>query len=160
MATRDGVKLIEYNARFGDPEALNLLTLLETDFVTICRAIVEGTLSNIPVTFKAQASVCKYVVPEGYPQATRQGDPVQLLAHLPGNTTAYLGAVIEKDGQAVVSGTRAIGFVSTAGTISEAETACERAAAQVPGRFFHRRDIGTDSAIARRVEHMRQLRFA
>ena len=160
MATRDGVKLIEYNARFGDPEALNLLTLLETDFVAICRSIVDGTLGNVPVTFESQSSVCKYVVPEGYPESTRQGDAVQLPTQLSAGTTLYLGAVIEKDGQAVVSGTRAFGFVSIADTIAKAEAACEQAAAQVQGRFFHRKDIGTDAAIARRVEHMRQLRSA
>ncbi len=64
MATADGVRLIEYNARFGDPECLNLLSLLETDFVAICRAIVDQTLDALPVTFAAEASVCKYVVPE------------------------------------------------------------------------------------------------
>jgi phosphoribosylamine-glycine ligase len=73
MATRDGVKLIEYNARFGDPECLNLLTLLETDFVTVCRAIVEQKLSDVRVEFAWQASVCKYVVPDGYPDASARG---------------------------------------------------------------------------------------
>ena len=51
MATADGVRLIEYNARFGDPEALNLLTLLESDFVTICRSVAHGTLENVPAQF-------------------------------------------------------------------------------------------------------------
>ena len=83
MATASGVKLIEYNARFGDPECLNLLTLLETDFVQICRAIVDRTLADFAVTFAPQASVCKYVVPEGYPERPRIGDAVTLPAELP-----------------------------------------------------------------------------
>ena len=64
MATRDGVKLIEYNARFGDPEAMNLLSLLDTDFASVCSDIVNGNLGS--VNFRKEASVCKYIVPEGY----------------------------------------------------------------------------------------------
>ena len=83
MATTDGVKLIEYNARFGDPESLNLLTLLETDFVSICRAIVDRTLAETRLSSPRQASVCKYVVPEGYPDHPRKGDVVSLPLSLP-----------------------------------------------------------------------------
>ena len=57
MATRDGVKLIEYNARFGDPEAMNLLSLLDTDFASVCSDIVNGNLGT--VNFRKEASVCK-----------------------------------------------------------------------------------------------------
>ncbi|MDD5168790.1 MAG: phosphoribosylamine--glycine ligase, partial [Syntrophales bacterium] len=66
MITRTGVKLLEYNARFGDPEAMNILPLLATDFVDVCRAIIEGTLEKLPVIFDKKATVCKYVVPRGY----------------------------------------------------------------------------------------------
>lgn len=160
MATATGVKLIEYNARFGDPECLNLLTLLETDFVQICRAIVDQTLADLTVTFSPQASVCKYVVPEGYPESPRTGDAVTLPQHLPSGVTLYLGSVDMKDGQLVAAGSRTLGIVATAPTISEAETLCEQLAAQVPGRFFHRADIGTPAAISRRVDHMNKLRSA
>jgi len=74
--------------------------------------------------------------------------------------TTYFGGVIEQDGGLIVSGTRAVGFVGQAATIAEAEALCERFAAQVPGRFFHRTDIGTEAAIAGRVAHMRALRQA
>jgi len=160
MATANGVKLIEYNARFGDPECLNLLTLLETDFVQICRAIVDQTLTDLAVTFAPQASVCKYVVPEGYPESPRIGDAVTLPRELPPGITLYLGSVDMKDGQLVAAGSRTLGMVATAPTISAAETLCEQVAAQVPGRFFHRSDIGTPGAIASRVEHMNKLRSA
>jgi len=160
MATASGVKLIEYNARFGDPECLNLLTLLETDFVQICRAIVDQTLADFTVTFAPQASVCKYVVPEGYPENPRIGDAVELPRELPQGVTLYLGSVDMKDSALVAAGSRTLGIVATAPTISEAESLCEQVAAQVPGRFFHRGDIGTPAAIARRVEHMNSLRTA
>ena len=160
MATATGVKLIEYNARFGDPECLNLLTLLETDFVQICRAIVDQTLADLTVTFAPSASVCKYVVPEGYPENPRMGDAVALPQQLASGVTLYLGSVDMKDGQLVAAGSRTLGIVATAPTISEAERLCEQVAAQVPGPFFHRADIGTPTAISRRVERMNKLRSA
>ncbi|MGA8938819.1 MAG: phosphoribosylglycinamide synthetase C domain-containing protein, partial [Acidobacteriaceae bacterium] len=160
MATADGVKLIEYNARFGDPESLNLLTLLETDFVSICRAIVDRTLAGTEVVFLRQASVCKYVVPEGYPDHPRKGDVVSLPLSLPPNATLFQSAVDVKGGLLVATGSRTVAVVGTAATISEAESLCEQVVQQIPGPFFHRADIGTARAIARRVEHMKAVRSA
>ena len=59
MATKDGVRLIEYNARFGDPEAMNALSLLETDLIELCSAMADGTLNNIDIRFANKATVCK-----------------------------------------------------------------------------------------------------
>ena len=160
MATRDGVKLIEYNARFGDPESLNLLPLLETDFAEICRAIVNSTLADCVVSFSPKASVCKYIVPEGYPDNPRKGDAVLLPAELPQEVTMYLSAVDVKDGQLIATGSRTLAVVGTAATIAGAEAACEQVARQIPGPFFHRADIGTAPSIARRVEHMKAVRSA
>jgi len=160
MATRDGVKLIEYNARFGDPESLNLLTLLQTDLVEIFRAIVGGTLVEVNVRFSAQASVCKYVVPEGYPDAPRKGDEIQLPEDLPANATIFLSAVDVQQGKLIATGSRTVAVVGVGGTLSDAETACEHVVRQIPGPFFHRTDIGTDSVIAGRVDHMKRLRCA
>jgi phosphoribosylamine--glycine ligase len=158
MATRDGVKLIEYNARFGDPECLNLLTLLETDFLAVCRAMVEGTLAGLPVTFAARASVCKYVVPEGYPDAPRKGDVVVLPGTLPEDVAVFLSAVDVRDGALVATGSRTVAVVAMGESIAAAEVVCERVVRKIPGRFFHREDIGTEAALARRVEHMRAVR--
>jgi len=158
MATREGVKLIEYNARFGDPECLNLLTLMETDFAAVCRAIVEQKLGDVSVEFASKASVCKYVVPDGYPDAPRVGDAVALPKELPPGVTMYLGAVDVKDGELVATGSRTVGVVGVAETIAAAEQMCESVAQQIPGRFFHRADIGTAELIAKRVEHMKAVR--
>ena len=160
MATRDGVKLIEYNARFGDPESLNLLTLLQTDLVEICRAIVSRTLAEVDVRFSAEASVCKYVVPEGYPDTPRKGDEVQLPEELPANATIFLSAVDVQQGKLVATGSRAVAVVGIGETLSDAEAVCEQVVRQIPGPFFHRTDIGTDSVIAGRVDHRKRLRFA
>jgi phosphoribosylamine--glycine ligase len=158
MATRAGVRLIEYNARFGDPESLNVLSLLETDFVSICRAIVDRTLHAVDVRFAERASVCKYVVPEGYPDAPRKGDAVVLPASIPDDAAIFLSAVDVQDGRLVATGSRTLAVVGLAETLHAAERVCEAVVEQVPGRYFHRKDIGTDDAIARRVEHMQAVR--
>jgi phosphoribosylamine--glycine ligase len=160
MATADGVKLIEYNARFGDPECLNVLTLLETDFVAVCRAIVDGTLDQLSVEFAGQASVCKYVVPEGYPDCPRRGDEVQLPPAPPVGVTIFLSAVDVEQGKLIATGSRTVAVVGTGPSIAEAEALCEQVASQIPGPFFHRADIGTAKSIAKRVEHMAELRCA
>ena len=160
MATRHGVKLIEYNARFGDPESLNLLTLLQTDLVEICRAIVSGTLAEVDVRFSAQASVCKYVVPEGYPETPRKGDEVRLPEELPANATIFLSAVDVQHGKLIATGSRTVAVVGVGETLGDAEAVCEQVVRQIPGPFFHRTDIGTDLLIARRVDHMKRLRIA
>ncbi len=158
MATASGVKLIEYNARFGDPEALNLLTLLETDLVAICRGMVDGTLHTVDVRFAPQASVCKYVVPEGYPNAPRCGERVALPAQLPPEVSLYLSAVDQREGLLIATGSRTLAAVATGATLADAEQRCEQVVAEWSGHWFHRGDIGTAAAIARKVEHMRQLR--
>jgi phosphoribosylamine--glycine ligase len=162
MATRNGVRLIEYNARFGDPECLNLLSLLETDFVAICRAIVSCTLHTLDVDFTRAATVCKYLVPEGYPDHPRKGDPVPVpeSANLPSTTTVYLGSVDVKDQTLVSAGSRTLAVVSRGPSLAEAEPLCESALRNVHGPFFYRSDIGTAALISRRVDHMNSLRSA
>jgi phosphoribosylamine--glycine ligase len=163
IATRNGVRLIEYNARFGDPECLNLLSLLETDLVAICRAIVSGTLYNLDVTFTPAATVCKYLVPEGYPDHPRKGDPVPVPATLPPATTLYLGSVdidaVNND-TLISAGSRTLAIVARGRNLTEAESSCEAVIASIPGPFFHRSDIGTAALISRRVDHMNELRSA
>ena len=161
MATRNGVRLIEYNARFGDPECLNLLSLLETDFAAICRAIVSGTLHNLDVNFTHAATVCKYLVPQGYPDHPRKGDPVSVPANLPFAATVYLGSVdtdAMKNNAVVSAGSRTLAVVARGASISQAESLCESVVASIPGPFFHRSDIGTSALISRRVDHMHSLR--
>ena len=158
MATRHGVRLVEYNARFGDPEALNLLLLLRTDLVDIFRAITDGTLAEMRVSFLAEATVCKYIVPDGYPDHPRRGDPVHLPGYMVPGVSLFLSAVDTRAGELIATGSRTLAVVARGETIAEAEGLCERFASIIPGPFFHRRDIGTPEALAHRVQHMRALR--
>ncbi len=76
MLCKEGPKLVEYNARFGDPEAMNVLPLLETDFVDLCQEIVDGNLKN--ADFEKKATVCKYIVPKGYPESGKSGQILEV----------------------------------------------------------------------------------
>lgn len=160
MATRDGVRVVEYNARLGDPEALNVLALLETDLAEICEAIVRGTLDRVPVVFRPLATVCKYVVPEGYPDRPVRGARIGLEKVPPESDRLkyYLASVDERVDGLFLTGSRAIGFVSLGATLAEAEAIAEHAASSVTGPVWHRRDIGTEDLVAQRCQHMRRLR--
>ena len=157
IATKDGIKLIEYNARFGDPEAMNVLSILKTDLVTICKAIINGTLSEIAVEFEKKATVCKYIVPEGYPDNPKSGDTVNV-PEPAGTRKLYFASVNEVDDKLVMGASRAFAFVGIADTIEEAEKIAEDACKQVKGPVRHRSDIGTEALIQKRINHMRPVR--
>ena len=73
MATKDGVKLIEYNCRFADPESMNVLTTLKNDFTQVALAATQQNLHKIKLEFENKATVCKYLVPNGYPDNPTSG---------------------------------------------------------------------------------------
>lgn len=156
MATASGVKVIEYNARFGDPECENLLTLVESDLVAAFDAVIDDALDARSVVFRRQASVCKYAVPEGYPDRPMKGFPFSI--DRVRSEGLYLGAVDIKDGVLVGIGSRTVAVVSTGDTLAEAEAKAEHEICKIEGPLFHRKDVGTDALIARRVAHMRELR--
>ena len=157
MATKDGVRLIEYNARFGDPEAMNALSLLETDLIELCSAMADGTLNNIDIRFANKATVCKYAVPEGYPDKPVKGESIDT-SKISDPDKLFYASVDIKNGALIESGSRTVAVVGVADSISEAEKIAENEIASVSGPLFHRKDIGTDAIIQRRVEHMRALR--
>ena len=160
MATRDGVRLIEYNARFGDPEALNVLPLLESDFASICEAIVHGSLDRMAVKFRPLASVCKYLVPEGYPDSPVKGEAIDLgevLRQESDHLRVYKAAIQERDGRTYMTGSRAVAVVGLAPTLDAAFTIAENAASLVRGRVVFRHDIGSQSLIQRRIDHMQAV---
>lgn len=157
IATKKGVQLIEFNARFGDPEALNVLAILESDFVKICVAMVEGSLLGEPVEFEKLATVCKYAVPEGYPDAPLKNIPIDITG-VQDFEQLYLGAVNQVAGKLYATGSRAAAVVGIAETIAEAEAIAEKEIKRIQGSLFHREDIGTEELIQQRVQHMKTLR--
>ena len=162
IATKNGVKLLEYNARFGDPEAMNVLPLLKTDFVEICRHIVAGTLDKLKIEFEPKATVCKYVVPKGYGLPADHSDAASSRAKIEvgdvGKARLYYSSVDKKEDGLYLSSSRAIGIVGIANTLEEARKIAEEGVKAVSGPVAYRTDIGTDALIQKRIEHMKKIR--
>lgn len=158
MATADGVRVLEYNARFGDPEAMNVIPLLKTSFVELCTAIAEGALRSAHVELERRATVCKYLVPQGYPDSPVRGDRIHVGFEDTANCRMFYAAVDDGGGQSVVlTGSRALAFVGIADTVSKAAEIAEAAINSIEGRVVHRRDIGTPALLQKRVQHFRQV---
>ena len=154
MLTKKGVKVIEYNARFGDPEAMNVLSILETDFLDICNAIVSGSIADLKISFKNEATVCKYAVPSGYPNNPKKNFEVVCN---PNDSNLYLAAVQETTGGIIATGSRTAAFVGINKEIGVAEKLAEKGICQVRGDLFHRKDIGTKKLINLRIANMKAL---
>jgi phosphoribosylamine--glycine ligase len=120
------------------------------------RRIVKGTLSFSNVTFEKKATVCKYLVPQGYPDTPHAGDPITIGDHT--NTLLYYANIEEHNGTLLTLTSRTLAFVGTGATLTEAERLAEQAASNVKGQVRHRRDIGTQELLDRRIVHMKELR--
>ncbi len=157
MATKKGIQLVKLAARLGDPEALNILALLATDFVEICEAMVSGTLTRELVAFEKKATVSKCIVPEGYPDNVI-GQAILDVSRLQDATSLYLGAVSIEEGKFYTTGGRAAAIVGMAESIVAAEKNTEDLVRLIKGPFFHREDIGTVELINRYIKQMQELR--
>lgn len=161
MMTQAGIRLVEINARFGDPEALNVLPLLQTDFVDVCQAIGLGILNDLKPTFLPRATVCKYITPPGYPDHAR----VDARITLDRKAIESIGvrvyfAKVNRDGDDYLTTTsRSIAFVGVADTVAEAEEAVEEAFLFVRGEFHARHDIGKAELINRATDSVLPHRF-
>ena len=159
MAVRDGIRIIEFNARFGDPEALNILPLLSSDFVDICLAIIHGELRENLVSFEKKATVCKYITPRSYPTAKEEKGQIVTFPELRKDVRIFYGDIAQDDdGSLRLGGSRTAGIVGIGDSIAEAERIAEEACEGVRGPVRFRRDIGTQKLIAKRSEMMQALR--
>ncbi|MFB6125205.1 MAG: phosphoribosylamine--glycine ligase [Halanaeroarchaeum sp.] len=157
MLTVDGPKVVEFNARFGDPEAMNTLPVLETDFLDVLRAARDG--ESLPeLAFAAQATVCKYAVPEGYPTDPQAGARVTLDEDSVGDALLFYASVDEREDGIYTTTSRSFAVVGVADTIAEAEGIAEDALADVEEGFHVRHDIGTEALVQRRIDHVAELR--
>jgi phosphoribosylamine--glycine ligase len=160
IVTQNGPKLIEFNTRFGDPEAMNVLSLFEGDFVKTLEAMVDGGLEDVDVNFMEKATVCKYLVPEGYPENPSKGAEITIdeEAIKKAGASIYYASVGEEDGRITTSGSRAIALIGVGDSISAAEKIAERAMRYVKGPLEHRKDIGTEDLIQKRFKHIEHIR--
>ncbi len=154
MAVSEGIKLVEFNARFGDPEAMNILPLLETDFIEVCWGIVDENLKNL--TFKKQATVCKYAVPKGYPEHPKKDTQVEIGDI--NDALLFYSSVYEKDNKIYTTTSRSLAVVGIADTIKEAEIIAETGILGLKGELYSRHDIGKEELINKRIQHMHDLR--
>ncbi|SFM83599.1 phosphoribosylamine--glycine ligase [Methanolobus profundi] len=156
MITKDGPRVIEFNARFGDPEAMNVLPLLESDYVDVLAAMASGTLDKLEVKFSNKATVCKYAVPAGYPDHPTKDREV-VVGDI-GDAVLFYSSVYEKDGKVYTTGSRAVAVVGVADSIAKAEEIAQIALENLSGDLHYRSDIGKADLIQRRIDHMKQIR--
>jgi len=161
MLTIDGPKIIEINARFGDPEAMNVLPLLETDYVDLCKAMLNGSLNKKKIKMKKMSTVCKYVVPEGYGIKSLSGKKVYVDEPAIKNTGSQLfyASVNKENNFVTTTSSRSLAVVGISSSLKDAENICEEALNFVKSdHIFIRHDIGTQELIQRRIDHMNQIR--
>lgn len=160
MLTGNGVRVIEINARFGDPEAMNVLPLLKTNFVDICMAMIDGTLSQKRIKFDKKSTVCKYVVPRGYGINPEGGKSLIVNEHAIQDAGGMLfyASVNEEHGNICTTSSRSLAVTATADEITDAEAICESCLKYVNGDVFMRHDIGTKELVEKRIKHMDMLR--
>jgi phosphoribosylamine--glycine ligase len=144
MLTKSGPKVLEFNARFGDPETQVYLTCLENDLVELLDASVSGTLDKIELKWKAAASVCVVMASGGYPGGYAKGKPIHGLAEaakLP-NTKVFHAGTALKDDQIVTNGGRVLGATAWAKDLRSAQAAAYAAVRKIHFDGVHfRRDI-------------------
>ena len=157
MAVKDGIKLIEYNARFGDPEAMNVLSLLKTDLIDVCESIISGNLDKCNIEFYKKATVCKYAVPTGYPEDPIKNEEISI-DNISDSECVYYAAVDLKNDVLIETGSRTLAFLHVANSIYEAEEYVEKNISNVKGPLFHRSDIGTKEVIDKKTIRMDKLR--
>ncbi len=158
MACKSGVKVIEFNARFGDPEAMNALALLDTPLDEVLLSMTDGQL-ELP-RFKAKSTVVKYLVPAGYPEKPQANVEVSVNREAVEKEggKVYFASVYEKEGKTYTTSSRAFATLGMADTIEEAEHVAEKSCAYITGPVWHREDIGTRTLIEKRIEHMKSVR--
>ena len=158
MLTAEGPKVVEFNARFGDPEAMNTLPVLETDFVELLRAARDGR--ELPaLEFADRATVCKYAVPDGYPTDPTAGARVGVDPESAGEALLFYASVDAREDGVYTTTSRSFAVVGRGETVTEAEAVAEDAlerAGEAGLRVRH--DIGTAGLLQRRIDHMDDLR--
>ena len=142
MKTKDGMKVIEYNSRFGDPETQVILPMLKTDLMEIFEAVTDERLADIDIEWEDGACVCVVLASGGYPESYEKGKEIEIGKLDEGVTLCHAGTA-KKDGKLVTSGGRVLGVCAKGATIEEAR---KKAYANVEKirfeKMHYRKDIG------------------
>ncbi|MFC3883473.1 phosphoribosylamine--glycine ligase [Bacillus songklensis] len=144
MLTREGPKVIEYNARFGDPETQVVLPLLETDLLDIFIAGLSKGLENMEVKWKDKSAVCVVMSSAGYPGPYDKGNVIQGLDQISYPTIVFHAGTTKKDGELISYGGRVLGITSIGDTLQEARDLAYGAIEKISFEGAHyRTDIGS-----------------
>lgn len=144
MLTKDGPRVVEYNARFGDPETQPILSMLDSDLLDIFEACVDGTLDRCEIKWKKGAACCLVLASGGYPVKYQSGYPISGLDEAGRLATVFhAGTKIGKDGSILTAGGRVLGVTTTGTNLEEAISRAYEAAKPISFRDMHfRTDIG------------------
>ncbi len=144
MVTADGPRTLEFNCRFGDPEAEALLPRLRSDLLEVCLAVVENRLAETPVDWDDGASVCVMLASGGYPGPYETGFPIEGLDDVDSDVLVFhAGTRRRDDGALVTGGGRVLAVTATGATIAEAREKVYRNIERIRFQGMHyRRDIG------------------
>ena len=145
MLTADGPKVLEYNARFGDPEAQVVLPRMKTDIVDVFEACIDGTLDQIDLEFEDNAAVCVVLASDGYPVSYQKGFPIKGLDAFKEKEGYYVfhAGTAKKDGQIVTNGGRVLGVVAKGDDLKQARANAYKAIDLVEfDNKYYRHDIG------------------
>ncbi len=156
MKVKKGIKLVEFNVRLGDPEAMNVLPILKDNFVDLCYKILDGNLP-VKLNFEKKATVCKYLAPEGYPVNPLRDQRIIIHKEKIEEIGAkfYYASVYKKDNSVYTTTSRAIGMLGISDTLEEAEKIAEKGVSFIEGKLFHRSDVGTKKILQKRIDHMK-----
>ena len=145
MITPDGPKVLEYNARFGDPEAQVVLPRMKNDLIDVVNACIDGTLDQVELEFEDNAAVCVILASEGYPVSYEKGFPISGLEEFDKHEGYYCFHAGTKlvDGQFVTNGGRVLGITAKGADLKEARANAYEATKWVSfDNKYMRNDIG------------------
>ena len=146
MLTPKGPKVLEYNARFGDPEAQVVLPRMKNDIIDVMEACVDGKLDTIDLQFEDNAAVCVVLASDGYPVSYEKGFPISGLEKFEGKDDYFCfhaGTAFDKEGRIVTNGGRVLGITATGKDLKEARKKAYEATEWVDfANKYMRHDIG------------------
>ena len=145
MLTKSGVKVLEYNARFGDPETQVVLPRMENDIIDVFEACIDGCLDKIDLKFEDNAAVCVVLASDGYPLKYEKGKKIKGLENFEGKTDifAFHAGTKKVNGDVLTNGGRVLGITATAPTLKEARDKAYEATKLIDfENKYMRNDIG------------------
>ena len=146
MLTKTGPQILEFNARFGDPETQPLMVRMETDIIPLFEACIDGTLGQCQVNWRNKSSVCVVMTAEGYPGTYQKGEIISGLqnANSTPEVVVFHAGTKEQDGKVLTNGGRVLGVTATGANTESAIQRAYDAVGKVNWRGVHyRKDIGS-----------------